>query len=293
MMALDPAVCTAASTWFATAARDLPWRRADRTPWGVLVSEVMLQQTPVARALPVWVAWMQRWPTAADVAAAAPSEVIRMWGRLGYPRRGLRLHEAAKVIVERFGGEVPSSVDDLLSLPGVGTYTANAVAAFAFGQRTPVMDVNVARVIARAVDGSPQPPAAVGRTDLSRLLAALPQEPALAVASCAGLMELGAVVCTSRSPDCGVCVLRATCRWLADGQPGAGAAPARTQAWAGTDRQCRGRIMSALRESTEPLAAERIDALWPEQAQRERCLASLIVDGLAHRLPDGSVTLPV
>ena len=292
MVGIDPAVCTIAAQWFGANARDLPWRAADRSPWGVVVSEVMLQQTPVSRVLPAWTAWMQRWPTPSALAAAPTSEVIRMWGRLGYPRRALRLQAAAVAMVERHEGEVPAPLEDLLALPGIGVYTARAVAAFAFGQPHPVVDVNVARVLARVVDSQPQPPAQVRRADLERLLEALPADPVVSVQSCAGLMELGAVVCTSRSPDCAVCPLSTNCRWLKHGRPGADAAPARTQAWDGTDRQCRGRIMSMLRESTEPVAPQGIDALWPHDDQRQRCLDSLLADGLAHRLPDGRITLP-
>ncbi|HVU93167.1 MAG TPA: A/G-specific adenine glycosylase, partial [Jatrophihabitans sp.] len=139
--------------WYAGAARDLPWRAADATPWAVLVSEVMLQQTPVARVRPVYEAWLARWPEPAALAADAPAEALRAWGRLGYPRRALRLHACAVAVRDRFGGVLPSDVPTLLTLPGVGEYTARAVAAFAFGQRVPVVDTNVRRVVARAVGG--------------------------------------------------------------------------------------------------------------------------------------------
>src|SRR3954471_21891162 len=135
--------------WYADNARDLPWRRPDVSPWAVLVSEVMLQQTPAARVIPAWQEWMQRWPTPADLAAQPAGEAVRAWGRLGYPRRALRLHAAAAAIVERFGGEVPESRAELLTLPGVGDYTAAAVASFAFGRREVVLDTNVRRVLAR------------------------------------------------------------------------------------------------------------------------------------------------
>jgi A/G-specific adenine glycosylase len=119
--------------WYDRAARDLPWRGAHVTPWAVLVSEIMLQQTPVARVRPAYDAWLKRWPTPAALAADSTGEAVRMWGKLGYPRRALRLHECAGELVNRFGGAVPSDVDALLSLPGVGAYTARAVAAFAAG----------------------------------------------------------------------------------------------------------------------------------------------------------------
>src|SRR3954464_12891716 len=146
-------LATAVTAWCAGAARDLPWRSPGTTPWAVLVSEVMLQQTPVARVLPAYEAWLERWPAPAALAADAPGEAVRMWGRLGYPRRALRLHACAVALRDRHGGELPADVSALLELPGVGEYTARAVAAFAFGRRVPVVDTNVRRVVARAVAG--------------------------------------------------------------------------------------------------------------------------------------------
>ena len=119
----------------------------------MLVSEVMLQQTPVARVVPEWQAWMARWPTPAALADAEPGEVVRQWGRLGYPRRALNLHAAASAIVARHDGRVPEEESALRALPGVGEYTAAAVRAFAFGRRSVVLDTNVRRVLARAVGG--------------------------------------------------------------------------------------------------------------------------------------------
>jgi A/G-specific adenine glycosylase len=123
--------------WYALEARDLPWRRAGTTPWGVLVSEVMLQQTPVRRVEPVWRQWMSRWPSPPALAASAPGDAVHAWGRMGYPRRALRLHSAAVAMVEHHGGEVPQGPADLLALPGVGAYTAAAVSAFAFDRAQP------------------------------------------------------------------------------------------------------------------------------------------------------------
>src|SRR3954470_7118450 len=145
---MDSALGGEVERWYADNARDLPWRRPDVSPWAVLVSEVMLQQTPVARVVPAWQEWMQRWPTPADLAAEPAGEAVRAWGRLGYPRRALRLHTAARAIVEQHGGEVPASYDDLRALPGVGDYTAAAVATFAHGRRHVVLDTNVRRVLA-------------------------------------------------------------------------------------------------------------------------------------------------
>ena len=136
--------------WYATEQRDLPWRRPGISAWQILVSEFMLQQTPVSRVEPIWLEWIARWPTPSTTAAASAADVLRAWGKLGYPRRAKRLHECATVIAAQYGDVVPIDVDTLLSLPGVGTYTARAVACFAYRQRVPVVDTNVRRVVARA-----------------------------------------------------------------------------------------------------------------------------------------------
>src|SRR4051812_14823781 len=143
--------------WYAAGHRDLPWRHPDYPAWSILVSEFMLQQTPVARVIPRLAEWLERWPTPADLAAVPPGEAVRAWDRLGYPRRALNLHAAAVEIAERYGNRVPSEVDELLALPGVGPYTARAVAAFAYGLRTPVVDTNIRRVLARALGGRVEP----------------------------------------------------------------------------------------------------------------------------------------
>ena len=153
--------------WYDEHARDLPWRRTTATAWGVLVSELMLQQTPVARVLPVYDAWLDRWPTPGDLAAAPVGDAIRAWGRLGYPRRAIRLHAAAVAITEQHGGAVPDTYDALHALPGVGDYTASAVLAFAFGRRQAVLDTNVRRVLARVVTGVEFPPTAVTAAERS------------------------------------------------------------------------------------------------------------------------------
>ncbi len=167
---------TALIDWFAASARDLPWRRPDCTAWGVLVSEIMLQQTPVARVEPIWHEWLARWPTPAALAAASQGEVLRAWGKLGYPRRALRLHEAATAIAAEHGDVVPSDVDTLLSLPGIGAYTARAVAAFAYRRRCPVVDTNVRRVIARAVHGAGDAGPPSTARDMADVEAILPAE---------------------------------------------------------------------------------------------------------------------
>jgi len=278
-----------AVTWYAGAARDLPWRRPGVSPYAVLVSEVMLQQTPVGRVAPAYDAWLARWPTLPELAAAPSGEAVRQWGRLGYPRRALRLHAAAVACVERHAGEVPAAVAELEALPGVGRYTARAVAAFAHGVRVPVVDVNVRRVVARAVEGVAEGPAAVGVADLALVEALLPDGPAGAAAPLASvaLMELGALVCTARAPRCPTCPVRAHCAWQRAGAPVSLGASRRGQGYAGTDRQVRGRLLAVLRGAEGAVPAEVLDAVWDEPAQRARALAGLLADGLAVALPGG------
>ncbi|AWB93573.1 A/G-specific adenine glycosylase [Aeromicrobium chenweiae] len=275
--------------WFDDAARDLPWRR-DASPWAVMVSEFMLQQTPVARVLPVYAAWLERWPTPADLAAEATGEAVRAWGRLGYPRRALRLHAAAVAIVERHGGEVPHSREELLALPGVGDYTAAAVESFAFGGRAVVLDTNVRRVFARVVSGVQFP--AAGVTAAERELATTLVPVADAHRWAAATMELGALVCTARSPRCEECPVADICRWRAAGFPAYDGPARRGQAWDGTDRQCRGRLLALLRDAPGPVEKASLDAVWPDAKQRERCLDGLVADRLVEPVGDDSFALP-
>ena len=198
-------LATVVIDWYHRHARDLPWRRADASPWGVMVSEFMLQQTPVARVLQPWQQWLVRWPTPAALAAEPVGEAVRAWGRLGYPRRAQRLHAAATVITERHGGQVPQGLDELMALPGVGAYTAGAVTAFAFGRRAVVLDTNVRRVLARALDGVALPHPHQTVAEVRRAEALVPQDDAEAASWAAASMELGALVCTARSPRCGEC----------------------------------------------------------------------------------------
>jgi A/G-specific adenine glycosylase len=278
--------------WYAARARDLPWRRPSCDAWGVLVSEVMLQQTPVDRVVPAWEAWLARWPTPVALAVDSPGEAVRMWGRLGYPRRALRLHAAAAACVARFDGRVPSAYDDLRSLPGVGDYTAAAVLAFAYGRRAVVLDTNVRRVIARLVDGGALPRPSVTVAERAGADALLPDDDATAATWSIALMELGALVCTASSPSCGVCPVASSCAWLAAGQPAVDGPERKVQRFAGTDRQVRGRLLSVLRESHGPVAKESLDAVWAEPVQRERALDGLVADGLVDPLPDGRYGLP-
>jgi A/G-specific adenine glycosylase len=275
--------------WFDAAARDLPWRR-DTSPWSVMVSEFMLQQTPVGRVLPVFEAWMRRWPTPEALAAASPGEAVRAWGRLGYPRRALRLHAAATAIVEKHGGEVPPERDALLALPGVGDYTASAIASFAFGARHPVLDTNVRRVLARVIEGVAFPAPSVAAAERALAESLMPDDDAHRWA--AATMELGAVVCTARAPRCGDCPVAEHCRWREAGYPDHEGPPRRGQAWAGTDRQVRGRLMAVLRDADGPVPLDAIEAAWDDQDQRDRCLHTLVVDGLVEPVKDGMFALP-
>jgi len=270
--------------WFGRHARELPWRSEDRSAWGVLVSEVMLQQTPVVRVEPAWRAWMARWPEPADLAAASPADVLRAWDRLGYPRRALRLQECARAVVERHSGVVPDAAEDLLALPGVGAYTAAAVQAFAFGRRSVVLDTNVRRVLARAVAGVALPAPSQTAAELRLAESLVPPDDAAAARWSAASMELGALVCTARSPRCESCPVAGLCVWRAAGKPAdEHAGRRRTQAWAGTDRQVRGRVMALLRDAMGPVPAAAVEALWPDRAQLERCVESLLADGLLAR----------
>jgi len=277
--------------WFDQAGRDLPWRREGFTAWGTLVSEFMLQQTPVVRVIPRLAEWLERWPTPAHLAAVPSGEAVRAWQSLGYPRRALNLHAAAVAITERHAGNVPHDVDELLALPGIGDYTARAVAVFAYGNRHPVVDVNIRRVIARAVHGQGEPGPAARRdlADMEALLpASLPQARAFNVA----MMELGALVCTARSPKCDACPIAAQCAWRTAGYPQFEGKRAPVQKkFAGSDRQVRGLILKELRASEVAVTQAELDTVWPEPVQRSRALAGLLADGLVVAV-DGGFELP-
>lgn len=274
--------------WYDEHARDLPWRRPEATPWSVMVSEVMLQQTPVARVLPVHEEWLRRWPTPVDLAAAPSGEAVRVWGRLGYPRRALRLWQSATLIRDRHGGQVPDDVELLRRLPGVGDYTAAAVAAFGHGRRAAVLDTNVRRVHARALAGVEFPPDRLSTAERTRAEDLLPDDPATAVTWSVAVMELGALVCTARRPACAACPIADRCAWRAAGYPPYDGPPRRGQAWAGTDRQVRGRIMALVREADGPVRAARLTDVWHDTGQRDRCLASLLDDGLLVAVAGGA-----
>lgn len=280
--------------WYDANARTLPWRGTEVGPWEVLVSEIMLQQTPVARVVPAYLGWMTRWPSPARLAAAPLAEALRAWGTLGYPRRARALHAIAGILTERYDGTVPSTLDDLLALPGVGDYTARAVASFAFGQRHPVVDTNVRRVLARAVHGRPT---ATGSPAGDRLWLAdrLPDDGPSAVRFGVALMELGALVCRPRTPACADCPIVPHCRWVLAGRPAEPEPrpPARRrQAYVGTNRQARGRLLAAARTATQRLGPAELAAAWPDPAGRGRALAELVADGLLVVDGAGRVSLP-
>ncbi len=277
--------------WYSANARDLPWRRPTATPWAVLVSEIMLQQTPVSRVLPAYRAWLDRWPTPADLAAEPAGEAVRQWGRLGYPRRALYLHAIARAVTERHGGQLPRSVTELRAMPGVGAYTASAVATFAFGQRHAVLDTNVRRVLARLVGGVPLPPRTRSAAEQRLAESLLPADPAVAARWAVAVMELGALVCTAAKPGCAACPVAGQCRWRLAGLPGAGQRRG-GQRYDGTDRQCRGRLLAVLRDSPGPVRQADLDAAWADPVQRARALDSLVADGLVDLAPDGGYALP-
>ena len=259
--------------WFTENRRDLPWRNT--TPWGVMVSEFMLQQTPVHRVLPIWIDWLARWPTPADLAGAKKSEVITAWGRLGYPRRALRLHESARIIAESHNNQVPRTIEELRALPGVGEYTAAAICAFAFEQPTLVLDINIRRLFARVIDGVQTPTAAPSQIERKLRYELIPTEGARWAAA---TMEFGALVCTARNPQCDLCPLRSQCAWAIAGFPESEIVR-KSQGWVGTDRQCRGTIVQALRENKK-LTRTKISTLWNEDSQVELALKTLLADGL-------------
>ncbi len=279
-------------TWYAEHQRDLPWRRPGTSPWSVMVSEFMLQQTPVVRVLPVHEAWLERWPTATALADEPAGEAVRAWGRLGYPRRALRLHAAATVIRDEHGGEVPDTYESLLALPGVGDYTAAAIASFAFGRRHVVLDTNVRRVLARTLSGVEFPAPAVNKAERVLAASVLPTTDEDAATWAVATMELGAVVCTAARPACERCPVVDLCAWHAAGRPAYDGPARKVQDYAGTDRQCRGRLLGVVRDADGPVPRGRLDAEWHLDEQRDRALAGLLADGLLVEPEPGFFTLP-
>ena len=287
---------TALNAWFRENARPLPWRDPTTTAWGVLVSEFMAQQTQVDRVIPHWFEWMERWPTPSALAGDAPGEAVRAWKRLGYPRRALWLHSAATEIAEQHGDAVPTDIDALLALTGIGPYTARAVAAFAYGERHPVVDTNTRRVIARAVHGiaAAGMPAARDLEDMEELL---PEDRSEAAVFNAAAMELGALVCTARAPKCGECPIAALCEWRGAGYPdNAPKKRPKQAAFEGSDRQVRGRIMALMRSTNGSVGRDAALGAAAQGGVRDeeqpiRALDSLVADGLIVEF-EGKLRLP-
>jgi A/G-specific adenine glycosylase len=284
---------TAITQWYAGSQRDLPWRRPGAGAWPVMVSEFMLQQTPVSRVLPAYEAWLARWPTPPALAAATAGDAVRQWGRLGYPRRALRLHAAALVITERHAGAVPCSLAELRSLPGVGSYTAAAVASFAFGQRHAVLDTNVRRVLARLAGGHDRPSGTAVSVAEQALAESLlpPADGRRAATWSVAVMELGAVVCKAAKPRCGQCPVSSRCAWRLAGSPGQ-VDSRRSSRYEGSDRQARGVVLAALRTAPGPLPTAALRRLWPDAGQQARALAALRADGLILEYPGDRIGLP-
>jgi A/G-specific adenine glycosylase len=234
--------------WWNRNARDLPWRFGRTTPWGVLISEVMSQQTQMSRVVPYWLAWMAVWPDAASLAQASTAEVITAWGRLGYPRRALRLQECARVVAQRYDNELPRTYDELLALPGIGDYTASAVMSFAFGSPIAVIDTNIRRVLSRVFSGLESHGGSATKQERELAERVLPKEAKASVTWNQSVMELGATVCTAKNPLCEQCPLADSCAFLAAGRPELGERRTRPrQRFQGTNRQVRGMILHALR----------------------------------------------
>jgi A/G-specific adenine glycosylase len=267
-------------SWYGKHARDLPWRRPDATPWAIMVSEFMLQQTPVERVRGPWQAWLERWSTPVSLAVAPQGDAVRAWGRLGYPRRALRLHQAAQMIMNDFDGKVPEDHESLLRLPGVGTYTAAAIGSFAYGRREIVLDTNVRRLLGRIAWGVAYPDATSTRRERALAEELAPHDPRRAAQWAVASMELGALVCRARKPICDACPVATACAWRRAGYPAWVGAPRRGQSYAGTDRQCRGALLGLLRSSDEPIPDRELAAAWQDFEQRDRALASLEADGL-------------
>ena len=287
--------------WFAAHQRNLPMRAQGVSDWGTLVFEIMSQQTPISRVQPIWLEWMERWPTPADLATASSADIIVAWANLGYPSRALRLKACAAAIVEKHDGEVPLTMKELTLLPGVGTYTASALLAFRHGIRVPVLDTNVRRVLVRFLDGREFPPHTTpSKAETMRADALLPEDGHRAAEVSLSLMEFGALVCTQLSPSCDECTISNNCAWALAGFPKDEKRPT-PQPYAGTDRQARGRIMKALRtahfEGTDGLTkrkvldAARIDG--GDRYQPTRVYRALLKDGMIVYNEDTKrVTLP-
>ena len=239
------------------------------------MSEFMLQQTQVARVLPIWVEWMERWPTPVALATSTRADVLRAWGNLGFPRRAVRLHETAKRITKDYGGNVPNDYEVLLTFPGIGEYTAGAITAFGFNKKSLVLDTNVRRLLSRAVDGIESPPPHITNLEKEKSTALIPLQ---AAQWAAATMELGALICTSKNPTCEKCPIKEMCSWRLKEFPKSTLLKKRSN-WEGSHRQCRGIIMKSLRSSTS-MTKKDLRSKWSNFSQFEAALQSLINDGL-------------
>ncbi len=273
--------------WTEHTRRDLPWRRT-RDPWAILVSELMLQQTQVARVVPKYETFLARFPTPADCAAAPQSEIVRLWAGLGYNRRAVNLHRCAQAVVADHDGRLPADLTALLALPGIGPYTARAVLAFAFAHDVAVVDTNVGRILARRA----------GRTLAPAEVQTMADE---LVPDGRGwewnqaMLDLGATVCTKRSPGCDRCPVTEGCAWGHHGgddpATGSAAVSGPQSRFAGSDRQGRGRLIEALRSG--PVATRDLaEAMgWPGDAARAQRVAETLVRDELIRVEGPSITL--
>lgn len=260
--------------------RDLPWRRT-RDPWAVLVSEVMLQQTQVARVIPAWRAFLERWPTVSAMADTELADVLVAWQGLGYPRRARALWALARRVEADHGGVIPSDPAALLALPGVGPYTARAVLAFAFeADGVGVLDTNTARVLARALAGR-----RMARSEAQALADAL-TPPGGSWWWNQAMLDLGALHCVPTRPRCATCPLLTTCRWVASGGPdpatGSAGVSVRQAPFRGSDRELRGAILRAL--GAGPRRGDELEAavrpVCDDPGRIARLLDALAADGL-------------
>lgn len=267
--------------WFAGNGRDLPWRET-RDPWSIVVAEMMLQQTQVARVLDRWPRFLERFPTATGCADGSPADVIDEWSGLGYNRRAVYLHRMATTVVEDHDGTFPRELKSLLGLPGIGPYTARAIRIFAFECADAVLDTNVARILARTHGRS------LNRAEAQRLADDnLGEDPWVWNQA---MLDVGARFCRSRNPACQDCPMAPVCQWSKSGNPepdpAAGSAGVSTKQsrFDGSDRQGRGKLVNALR--TAPVSATDLATTmgWPgDEARARRVAATLVDDGLADR----------
>jgi A/G-specific adenine glycosylase len=277
--------------WYASSGRDLPWRRT-RDPYAVLVSEMMLQQTQVERVIPKWHAWLEQFPTLADLARASRADAIRAWQGLGYNLRAVRLHDIACQVVVEFGSALPRTLDGLLRLKGIGRYTAGAVACFAYGLPVSMVDTNVRRVLGRVF---------VGESLTASALRTLADEVIPFHAAYEwnqGLMDLGATICRVDAPLCLVCPLMTVCSSVGQVSPRAARPRSVSHApFVGSSRYVRGRVLDALRTlpAGEGMAIDVLAASIAQTTDGQRLrglLERLMRDGLVIQTTEGRVRLP-